>query len=186
MVFEQEGYHGASLERIAANAGFTKGAVYSTFESKADVMLALLEGRAEWMQADLAEILAAAPTVEEFVAAIARHNAARVAVERDWLAAVNEFVIVVGRDEKLRSRYAHLHELGLSAVADSIRTWTRRSGDRLAISPRRAATAVIALHKGLVLDSMLSPAKPSEELFVDAQLTLLRGAFAAGERKVGK
>jgi AcrR family transcriptional regulator len=185
-VFEREGYHGASLERIAATAGFTKGAVYSTFESKADMMLALLEGRAEWMQADLAEILAAASTVEEFVASIARHDAARVAAERDWLAAVNEFVIVVGRDEKLRSRYAHLHELGLSTVADSIRTWARRSGDRLAISPRRAATAVIALHKGLVLESMVSPAELSEELFVEAQLALLRGAFTGGEREAGE
>jgi AcrR family transcriptional regulator len=184
--FEREGYHGATLERIGATAGFTKGAVYSTFESKADVMLALLEGRAEWMQADLTEILAGASTVEEFVAAIARHNAARVAVERDWLAAVNEFVIVVGRDEELRPRYADLHDAAVSAVADSIRSWTRRSGDRLAVSPRRAATAVIALHKGLVLDSMISPAEPSEELFVEAQLALLRGAFAAGEREAGK
>jgi AcrR family transcriptional regulator len=185
-VFEREGYHGASLERIAATAGFTKGAVYSTFDSKADVMLALLEGRAEWMQADLTEILAAAPTAEEFVAAIARHNAARVAVERDWLAASNEFVIVAGRDEKLRPRYAELHELALSAVADSIRSWTLGSGERLAISPRRAAAAVIALHKGLVLEGMISPAGLSEELFVETQLALLRGVFASGERETGE
>lgn len=185
-VFEREGYHGASLERIAATAGFTKGAVYSTFESKADIMLALLEGRAEWMQADLAEILAAATTVEDFVAAIARHSAARVAVERDWLAASNEFVIVVGRDEELRVRFAESHDAAVSAMADSIRTWTRRSGDRPAISPRRAATAMIALHKGLVLDGMISPAKASEELFVEAQLALLRGAFAGGGREAGE
>jgi AcrR family transcriptional regulator len=185
-VFEREGYHGASLERIAATAGFTKGAVYSTFDSKADVMLALLEGRGELMQADLAETLAAAPTVEEFVAGTARHNAARVAVERDWLAAVNEFVIVVGRDENLRPRYADLHEAALSAVADSISSWTRRSGERLAISPRRAATAVVALHKGLVLEGMTSPAELSEELFVETQLALLRGVFAGGERRTGE
>jgi len=185
-VFEREGYHGASLERIAATAGFTKGAVYSTFESKADVMLALLEGRAEWMKADLAEMLAAAPTVEAFVAAIARHNAARVAAERDWLAASNEFVIVVGRDEKLRPRYAALHEVALSALANSLSAWTRRRGNRLAISPRRAATAVIALHKGLVLEGMISSANPSEELFVEAQLALLRGVFADREREAGE
>jgi hypothetical protein len=149
-------------------------------------MLALLEGRAEWMQADVTEILAAVSTVEEFVAAIARHNAARVAVERDWLAAVNEFVIVVGRDEKLRPRYAELHEIGLSAVADSITSWTGHGEHRLAISPRLAATAVIALHKGLVLEGMVSPAELSEELFVEAQLALLRGAFADGDRGAGE
>ena len=46
-MFRREGYHRASLDRIAAEAGFTTGAVYSTFDSKADVMLALLAARAE-------------------------------------------------------------------------------------------------------------------------------------------
>ena len=44
-VFLERGYHGATLEQIAAEAGFTKGVVYSQFDSKADLFLALLELR---------------------------------------------------------------------------------------------------------------------------------------------
>src|SRR5271165_5975415 len=42
-VFGQRGFHGASLDEVAAVAGFTKGAVYSNFKNKEDLFLALLE-----------------------------------------------------------------------------------------------------------------------------------------------
>ena len=44
-VFLARGYHGATLEQIADEAGFSKGVVYSQFESKADLFLGLLEAR---------------------------------------------------------------------------------------------------------------------------------------------
>ncbi len=39
----ERGIHGASLDDIAAAAGLTKGAVYSNFSGKTDLLLALLE-----------------------------------------------------------------------------------------------------------------------------------------------
>src|SRR5580704_16177584 len=44
-VFLARGYHAATLEQIADEAGFSKGVVYSRFASKADLFLALLEDR---------------------------------------------------------------------------------------------------------------------------------------------
>jgi AcrR family transcriptional regulator len=46
-VFLARGYHGATLEQIADEAGFSKGVVYSQFQGKADLFLALLEARIE-------------------------------------------------------------------------------------------------------------------------------------------
>jgi AcrR family transcriptional regulator len=43
MVFAEEGYHGANLERIAHVAGFSKGAVYSNFDGKAQLFLAVMD-----------------------------------------------------------------------------------------------------------------------------------------------
>src|SRR5689334_21301772 len=43
--FLARGYHGATLEQIADEAGFSKGVVYSQFRNKADLFLALLEAR---------------------------------------------------------------------------------------------------------------------------------------------
>ncbi|HZD71914.1 MAG TPA: helix-turn-helix domain-containing protein, partial [Actinomycetes bacterium] len=44
-VFARRGYHDASVEEVAEEAGFSKGAVYSNFTSKEDLFVTLLEQR---------------------------------------------------------------------------------------------------------------------------------------------
>src|ERR1700757_808603 len=46
-VFEEQGIGGASIEAIAAAAGFTRGAFYSNFESKDELIIAMLEDHVE-------------------------------------------------------------------------------------------------------------------------------------------
>lgn len=41
--FFRDGYHGTSLDDVARDAGYTKGAVYATFKSKGGLFLALCE-----------------------------------------------------------------------------------------------------------------------------------------------
>lgn len=42
-VFAEKGYAGASLEEIAASAGFTRGAIYSNFSGKEELLLAVID-----------------------------------------------------------------------------------------------------------------------------------------------
>src|SRR5215212_7121771 len=42
-VFEEQGIGGASIETVAAAAGFTRGAFYSNFKSKDELIIAMLE-----------------------------------------------------------------------------------------------------------------------------------------------
>src|SRR5580658_8424153 len=44
-VVSERGFAGASLDEIAARAGMTKGAIYSNFSSKADLLLAVMAAR---------------------------------------------------------------------------------------------------------------------------------------------
>jgi AcrR family transcriptional regulator len=185
-LFRREGYHRASLDRIAAEAGFTTGAVYSTFDSKADVMLALLAARAERRRAVWTEVLDSTSTVEDFVTEVARRYSRELVSERDWLAVVSEFMIVIGRDEELRDRYVDQHEASLEALTASVHTWMQRDEERLTIAPRQLATAVTALNRGLVLEGLVAPAEASEELIVEANLTLLRGARGGREGEAGR
>lgn len=46
-VFAHDGYHGANLELIARAAGFSKGAVYSNFDGKAALFLAVMDANLE-------------------------------------------------------------------------------------------------------------------------------------------
>src|SRR5471032_739723 len=57
IVFARDGFHGATLDDVAATAGFTKGAVYSNFKSKDDLFLALLDDRIDRQFSITSEIL---------------------------------------------------------------------------------------------------------------------------------
>lgn len=185
-VFRREGYHGASLARIAAEAGYTTGAVYSTFESKADVMLALLEERSERRRVAWAELLETVSDVDEYVVEIGRRSAAEVLAERDWWAVVVEFQIVIGRDEYLRARYAEIHDANHAALVEATRTWMERTGESTAIPVEQIATVVTALNRGLILEGLVAPEKVTEELFVNAQLILWRGTRGDGDEEARK
>src|SRR4051812_40042240 len=54
-VFARKGVHAASLDEIAAAAGFTKGAIYSNFGGKEELLLAVIEARADRMLAAMWE-----------------------------------------------------------------------------------------------------------------------------------
>lgn len=176
-VFRRRGYQGASLDQVAAEAGFTKGAVYSTFESKADLFLALLDRRAAGRRDEVAALLSEAGSVEEFVAEASRSFARSVGRERDFWSALIEFMTVVGRDPLLRERFSRHHDASREAVAASISQWMAKNGNRSAIEPRRVATTVISLNNGLTLEGLLSPEEVDVDLYVEAQLALLRGSW---------
>ncbi|MBX3497058.1 MAG: TetR/AcrR family transcriptional regulator [Parvibaculum sp.] len=69
-VFSEGGYSGASLDRIAAEAGFTKGAVYAHFSSKEELFLELLTGTLALQVADLENILEAVRGAPDRIAEI--------------------------------------------------------------------------------------------------------------------
>ncbi|WP_440106963.1 TetR/AcrR family transcriptional regulator [Streptosporangium sp. H16] len=52
VAFARDGYHGASLEGIANEAGFSKGAVYSNFEGKAELFLAAMDHNLEALRGE--------------------------------------------------------------------------------------------------------------------------------------
>jgi len=60
-VFGARGFHAATIEEIAAEAGLSNGAIYYNFESKADLFFALLEQRQEERVRHLRRTLARAP-----------------------------------------------------------------------------------------------------------------------------
>src|SRR5258707_12013354 len=64
-VFARGGFHGASVEEIAREAGATTGALYSNFASKEDLFLTLFEERIAADVGDYSQIVAEGTTVEE-------------------------------------------------------------------------------------------------------------------------
>ena len=153
--FLRSGYHGATLDRIAAEAGYTKGAVYSRFAGKADLLLALLEERIESRAAQneaWAESLVGAHGLDEMVqrwAEVEREDAA-------WSLLVIEFRVHASRDQKLNQRYAALHARTVAGVEDILQRVLGESDADL-------ARMVFAVGIGTTLERAADPGAAGSE-----------------------
>jgi AcrR family transcriptional regulator len=114
-VFLAAGYHGASVDAVAGEAGFTIGAVYSQFGGKAELFLALLEQRIEERIGQIRS-LADGSDPDAELAAVARQWAGILRTDLDWTLLVIEFRVHAARDPALAARFAELHGRLLHAV----------------------------------------------------------------------
>lgn len=97
-LFVSDGFLGTSLEKVAATAGYSKGAVYSNFDGKAALFLAVMDANLETALADGSWDLFEQPDdpdsgrygSEEVVEAI-----------RGFALATLEFIATAARDERL-------------------------------------------------------------------------------------
>ena len=156
-VFLARGYHGATLEHIADEAGFSKGVVYSQFGTKADLFLALLDRRIE-ERARLNAEVAAGLSGERGLAALFEHATLLESSESEWTRLVIEFRIQAARDPELNRRYAAAHERTIAGVAAGIADLFERSGDHPPFPPRELAEIIFALRSGIVLEQAANPA----------------------------
>jgi AcrR family transcriptional regulator len=65
IIIAKKGLNGASVEDIAAHAGYTRGAFHSNFRSKADLFIELLKRDHHDIQTHLQQILSAGLSVED-------------------------------------------------------------------------------------------------------------------------
>src|SRR4029079_10095145 len=103
-VFERQGFHRASLDGIADEAGYTKGAVYSHFPGgKDELFLAVLDRHIDERVPRYAEIILSQDSCEASRVAIARHLVALGAKDPGWTPLVVEFWTHASHDGDLRA-----------------------------------------------------------------------------------
>ena len=155
-VFLARGYHAATLEQIADDAGFSKGVVYSQFQSKADLFLALLEARIEERAQENARL--AESMADGGLPALIDHLARGDQATPGWLMLVIEFRVHAARDPELSRRYAATHARTVEALAKVLAAIGERSGAGLALAPQTMAELLLALSTGTTLEQAANPA----------------------------
>src|SRR5262245_17539374 len=156
-VFVRRGFHGATLDEIADEAGYTKGAVYSNFRGKDDLFLALLEEhygrrieahRELMLELDLDD-------ADQTARAIARIILDAYEREPAWWALVADFSTHASRDPELRRRLRAQREQFLDEMAELIVAVGERLRLEYTLPPHEVGRAVGALLRGLMLDWIL-------------------------------
>jgi AcrR family transcriptional regulator len=156
-VFVRRGFHAATLEAVAEEAGFTTGAVYSNFANKADLFLAVLDGHLEGRVRDMAVMVAREETVAAQMGAMARYWNERRQEGPLWNLALIEFWAFAARDPELRQQFADRHERLLSELARLQEEAAAERGQVLPVSALDLQRAASAINHGMALEWLVSP-----------------------------
>jgi AcrR family transcriptional regulator len=156
-VFLDKGYAGATLEVIAEEAGFSKGVMYSQFESKADLFMTLLERRME-ERAEQGEHISARYAGEEGVRRLLEVGQEDWLTEAAWATLLVEFRAHAARDPGLNARYAAAHAQTVDHLASLLELLCARSEQQPVFPPTVMAEFIFALASGIVLERAANPA----------------------------
>ena len=164
-VFEERGIGAASIETIAAAAGFTRGAFYSNFNSKDDLIVAMLEDHVERSIAYHRELLARHRTPDDYVAALRATERSR----HDPLGRAPllhmELILYVARAEKRRPELAKRLRARRKLVADIVSS-TMLAAGKVVADPSWASSMLLALEDGFRLHRLIDPeSTPADSFF---------------------
>ena len=158
-VLARHGYGGASIDLITAEAGYSKGAIYSNFESKEAVFLELLRVYMERDMAELERIVGLAP--QQLSAAL---NAwlETMHCDSDCPLLVTELQLHARRNPAFAERYYALQEQQTRALARILERFFEAQSVPLPMDPRDLAGCMTALAHGLSLQHpQAAPGAPS-------------------------
>jgi AcrR family transcriptional regulator len=155
-VFLERGYYAATLDQIADEAGFSKGAVYSRFASKADMFLALLEDRIAERAAQNAQLAGELAGTGNFAALLDLAEQAERGAP-GWRLLVTEFRVHAARDPELNRRYADLHARAVDGVARTFVAVSKEGAEDFPVPPRQLAELWLTIETGRALEQIANP-----------------------------
>ena len=149
-LFAERGYRAASVDDVAAAAGFSKGAVYWHFGSKEELLHTLIEERLrDRTQAMLDRV--EGPTEEDTGMEVGDRYMELLSEDPDLVLLATEYWSLAVRDPKLRRRYAERQAQRRDALAQALRIRQEHMGTPELDSHEEAATAFLALASGLAM-----------------------------------
>ena len=179
-VFAEQGFHGASLDEVAAVAGFTKGAVYSNFKNKEDLFLALFKANYEREMQALRTTLGDSEVppesrISDFVSLI-RDETRRT---RNMGLLYQEFLLYAARNPAAREQLIQIEDEGVRALAQIIEAERARQGIEPLESAVQMARLIEFLFRGIGQLRILQPDLANDDLVEAAIAFVARGMGAA-------
>lgn len=184
-VFSRCGMHRSSIDQIAAEAGYTKGAVYANFASKEDLFLALLETRFAERAAALDALLESDGSPAEHARAGGEDFMAYLDRDPEWDRLFVEFAAHAARTPEFRTELmARWHDL-MRRMATALARYAEQTGLPFGgqAEAERFTRMIFAVANGVALHRTLDPEETPESLLADVLELLTLGAMAKAERE---
>jgi AcrR family transcriptional regulator len=181
-VFLRRGFHGASLDEISAEAGYTTGAVYSRFAGKDELFLAVMDDHVERRARLYAEAALAATDFESAGRELVRAAVVAGDEEPGWTPLLMEFWTHAAARDDLRQGVLERNDRQLDAVTELHERLAVQHGITFSRPPREILRAITAMARGLGLERRLAPDDHLEMMFEEYAVALM---LAFTERRTG-
>jgi AcrR family transcriptional regulator len=183
-VFARRGFREAGVDEIAAEAGYSKGALYWHFSGKEELLMTLLEERIDAPTRDRIGLLASAPPERDMSVEATREFARQLSEAREALLLEREYWSLAIRDPELRARYVGRQTELRDALAAGMEARARHLGTPdLTIPGEDVARIVMSIIGGLAFDELIEPGTVRPELLGEALAIVYAGLVARAQAR---
>lgn len=177
--FLAHGYNGTSLDRVAEEAGFSKGAVYGNFAGKEQLCLAVLETYFfAQLQKFVIDFAAGGETIDERLAVLERWLELLLADEQ-WQLLALEFAVQTRHNPQIQQQLAERERMVRTAVTALLTQQIRQLGVTPALPPDQLGVVLVAVVGGIAVQRLIDPTIPAS-LLTDAVRALFRAPRPEG------
>jgi AcrR family transcriptional regulator len=178
-VFARRGYGQAGVDEIAADAGYSKGALYWHFSSKEEVLLTLLEERVDAPMREMVALLESAPPERDMSVEATREFAQQLRDQREAALLDREYWSLAIRDPELRATYVARQAEFRGALASALTARARHLGaPNSPMTAEDVARIVVSIIGGLTVDELIEPGSVRPELLGEALAVVYAGLVA--------
>lgn len=176
-VFARRGLNGASVDDVAAEAGYTSGAVYSNFAGKEELFVAAFEHE---VARQVREVIAArddagADTPRARTAAIARRWMEFLEHRPEMFLLMIEYWAYAVRDREQRTGFAERFGAFADMTTRLVEEEAQRGGWDLPVTAREMAISLNALVYGFAIQYFTDPDEMRPDLLADVTHLIFGG-----------
>ncbi len=181
-VFARRGLQQASIDEVAEDAGFTKGAFYANFKSKEELFLAMLDQRFAERLEELDRIMHSEAEPEDQARQAGVDFIRAITADPEWERLFFEFTAYASRNEDFRQELVTRNRAVMERVAKIFEQRAKELDWVPPMSALDAAEMVFAMSKGIALQKLLDPESVSEELYGTMLMTFFSGLRSVSEQ----
>ncbi len=176
-VFTRRGYDKASLDEVAEEAGFTKGAVYSNFKGKEDLFLATIDAHFEERLQAIKRVMQEEPDEQGTAHAAGMDFMNKLNADPEYFALFFEFWAYAQRNPSVKKKFLPRVQRFRAALAELFEAKSD-AGLELPIPSEQLASMLIAMAAGVTMERELDPKSVPDDMYARMLQFFFRGMLA--------
>jgi AcrR family transcriptional regulator len=177
-VFCRRGLQQASIDEVADEAGYTKGAFYANFRNKEELFLAMLDQQFAERLEKVDRVLESGEGPEAQARQIGLRLDDTMEEEAEWQRLFFEFSAYAMRNEDFRQEFVTRCRALMARIAEQYRRRADELGIDPQLAPERWALMVFVMGNGVALQKLLEPEGTPHELYGEMMELVVAGLIA--------